>query len=612
MKLLICVGLALLPAGFSQSQPTAVIVDAVANSASYWRAGQNQAGIAQGSLFVILGSNLGPSELAQALFPLSDQLGGSSVRIQVGSTVVQALMVYTVSRQIGAVLPSQTPLGAGTLVVTYDGQSSASVPITVAASAIGVYTLNQGGTGSGAVTTPDYQVIGPSFAANPGETLIAWATGIGAAAGNEAAAPLAGDLGGVEVFVGNNPAVVHYAGRSGCCAGVDQVAFDVPTGVSGCFVPLAIRAHGSTGNFTSLAITPQGRQCRDTIGLPQSALAKAAAGEDLRFGAIGLGLQSQLNTFSYRIDRRIPVHEFGAISWISSFESMLSLASRSPKTRTPTRKAVRDALRSYRNARRQGERPRFDRAQIEAALASAGPIVLVADFGIVHKVAAALSYITSTFSAVGSCSVGVCVTADCGFPAVMPRQHGAVLDAGRSLTVSGPAGSASASKLRGGDYRAILPLAATSSGLAPGTYTVTGLGGADVGAFSASLALPATLHWTNQPQITRVNRQASLTITWNTDAGPGHVLVGGTSSYPATGTSGIFLCSEERSKGSFTIPSFVLSALPVPSAAGSNTAPGRGYIFLASHPLDNSFTAPGLDVGFFRDISIESKPVSYQ
>jgi uncharacterized protein (TIGR03437 family) len=91
----------------AQAQSAPVTIDAVANSASYWRAGLNQVGIAQGSLFVVLGSNLGPSTLAQGQFPLPDQLGGSSVQIQVGSAVVPALLVYTVSHQICAVLPSR-------------------------------------------------------------------------------------------------------------------------------------------------------------------------------------------------------------------------------------------------------------------------------------------------------------------------------------------------------------------------------------------------------------------------------------------------------------------------------------------------------------------------
>lgn len=591
----------------AHGQTDSVVIDAVANSASYWRAGQNQIGMAQGSLFVVLGSNLGPAGIVQAQFPLSDQLAGSSVRVQVGSAVVQALIVYTVSRQIGAVLPSRTPVGSGTLVVSYNGSSSVSVPITVAPSAIGLYTLNQGGTGPGSVTTAAYEVVGPAFAANPGETLIAWATGVGPVVGEEATGPLVGDLGGVDVFVGTKPAVVHYAGRSGCCAGVDQIAFDVPAGVSGCFVPLVVRSQGIASNFSSIAVAAQGRQCSDPYGLPQSALAKAAAGSDLRFGALSLGAQSLLSTLSYRIDRRIPVYEFTPNFLMSYLDRIVSATARAGASRVQMRKAVRDAVRSYREARGRGAHPKLDRARIAAALTASGPVALVAEFGLVHNVGPALSYVTATLSAVGSCSVGVCVTGDCGFPAVMPRTHGAVLDAGKSLSVSGPAGTGSATKLRGGDYRVILPGATTPTGLPTGTYTVTGPGGADIDAFSATLSLPATLHWTNQAQISTISRASDLTVTWNAERNSGHVLIGGTSSYPAAGKFAIFLCSEESSKGTFTIPSFVLSAMPVPASTS-----GRGYLFLASHPFDNTFTATNLDLAFFREISLEAKQVLYQ
>ena len=600
------IGAMLLLAALASSQTAPVTIDAIANSASYWRAGQNQSGIAQGSLFVVLGSNLGPSELVQGKFPLSDQLGGCSVRVQVGSAAVQALMVYTVSRQIGAVLPSQTPVGSGTLVVTCNGRSSASMPITVARSAIGIYTLNQGGTGPGAVTTPEYRVVGPTFAANAGDTVIAWATGIGAVTGDESAGPITGDLGGVEVFVGSKPAPVHYAGRSGCCAGVDQVAFDIPAGVSGCFVPLVLRAHGLAGNFSSIAIATQGRQCTDPIGLPQSALSKAAAGEDLRFGAIGLGTKSLLSSLSYRIERKIPLYEFTANSLMSSLNQMVSNRSLVAQNRGRVRKALRAAVRSYREARRRGEHPKLDRASIVAALAASDPVEVVAEFGVVHNIAPALAYVSANYSAVGSCSVGICVTPDCGFPAVMPRTHGAVLDAGRSLAASGPAGNSTAAKLRGGDYRALFPAGTNTGGLPAGNYTVTGSGGVDIGAFSANLSLPAALHWTNQAQISTINRLTDLTVTWNSARNSGHVLIGGTSSYPAAGKFAIFLCSEESSKGSFTIPSFVLSAMPIPPTAA------HGYLFVASHPFDNTFTARGLDLGFFREILMEARQVDYQ
>jgi hypothetical protein len=33
---------------------------------------------------------------------------------------------------------------------------------------------------------------------------------------------------------------------------------------------------------------------------------------------------------------------------------------------------------------------------------------------------------------------------------------------------------------------------------------------------------------------------------------------------------------------------------------------------VAGHPLDNTFAAPGLDLGFFSEVSRESKQVAYE
>ena len=67
---------------------------------------------------------------------------------------------------------------------------------------------------------------------------------------------------GVEVFVGTQAAKVIYAGRSGCCAGVDQINFEVPASLSGCYLPVVVRCGGSVSNFVSLAVG-SGGPCSD-------------------------------------------------------------------------------------------------------------------------------------------------------------------------------------------------------------------------------------------------------------------------------------------------------------------------------------------------------------
>jgi len=69
---------------------------------------------------------------------------------------------------------------------------------------------------------------------------------------------------GVEVFVGVKSAKVIYGGRSGCCVGVDQISFEIPAGVTGCYVPVVVRSGGTLSNFVSIAIASAGGHCSDT------------------------------------------------------------------------------------------------------------------------------------------------------------------------------------------------------------------------------------------------------------------------------------------------------------------------------------------------------------
>src|SRR5437879_2717188 len=95
-------------------QSSEVTVNAITNSASYVPSGPAQFGIAQGSLFVVFGSNLGPAQIEHSgSFRLPLRLAGSSVQVQVGGSTVDAIMIYTSANQLAAVLPSKTPAGTG-------------------------------------------------------------------------------------------------------------------------------------------------------------------------------------------------------------------------------------------------------------------------------------------------------------------------------------------------------------------------------------------------------------------------------------------------------------------------------------------------------------------
>src|SRR5437016_5360596 len=139
----------ILPAD-AQAQPVIASLG-IRNGASYASPGLPNSGIAQGSIFIVFGQNLGPAAIAQvSRFPLptSQGLAGTSIKIAVGGTTVDAIMLYTLATQVAAVLPSNTPIGTGTLTVTYNGQTSAPAPITVIKSSFGIFMLNQAGNGA--------------------------------------------------------------------------------------------------------------------------------------------------------------------------------------------------------------------------------------------------------------------------------------------------------------------------------------------------------------------------------------------------------------------------------------------------------------------------------
>ena len=128
----------LLVAGTAAAQVT---IGAVVNAGSRLAATSPFYGIAQGSLFAITGKGLGPDPLQQAMFPLPTTAGlnGVTVQASVGGATVDCIMVYVSSTEVGAILPSGTPLGAGTVTLNNNGVT-ATKALTVVASAFGIFT----------------------------------------------------------------------------------------------------------------------------------------------------------------------------------------------------------------------------------------------------------------------------------------------------------------------------------------------------------------------------------------------------------------------------------------------------------------------------------------
>jgi uncharacterized protein (TIGR03437 family) len=560
-------------------------VTSALNSASY------SENLAQGSLFVVYGFSFGPAVLAQASsLPLPPQIGGTSINVIYGSTTVACPMVYSVEGQAAAVMPSSVPAGKATLSLAYNGQSTPfPLQVNIVASAVGMYTVGSSGLGSGIFTTLDGTLKTFAVTAKSGDIVTAWATGLGAVGGPDNVVPVTfPNFPGVEVFVGTQPANVIYAGRSGCCVALDQISFTVPAGVTGCYVPVAVSSGGVISNFVSMAISSGGGACSDTAPtIPTSIMAQASAGQAVKAAALAAGPITVLQGLGF--DVRLYLAD--TLSKLLTVKvSQEDVAKFLHDAQTGNQRALNRGMMKYAAAWKALSPA--GKAAVRAAL-SANQEGAVAAFGQFSTAATLAGAVGGLFPSQGTCST---------LPQFLTRSANG-LDAGTSLALTGAAGSWTLKPSRIGQYQVLFGSTPVGSNLPVGAYTVTGPGGHDLAAFSATLNVGGNIVWTNQASVKTVNRSQPLTVTWSGGTNPGYVVVGG---YVTSNTNGLvgFVCTEDVTKGTFTIPSFVLSVLPA--------APRGGEMFISPHPLSHPVTIPGVDLAYFMDGSNDPKPVVFQ
>jgi uncharacterized protein (TIGR03437 family) len=268
-------------------------ITGVYNAGSWIPASLPNSGVAQGAYFTVTGSGLGPSTLVVAAsypLPTTQGLGGTTVQVKVGTVTQTCIMYYTSSTQVSAIVPSATPIGTGTLTVSYQG-ALASATIQVVAASFGMFTLNSGGTGPASITDLNYSPITMINVAHPGDNIVLWGTGLGAVTGDETEPPAtAKNFSGVQVLIQNQLVTPSYAGRSSY-PGLDQINVTVPAGISGgCKTSIAVVVNGVTGNVVSTSVGPAGQTtCSDTYGaLTGTNMQKAVSNGALNIAAVDL------------------------------------------------------------------------------------------------------------------------------------------------------------------------------------------------------------------------------------------------------------------------------------------------------------------------------------
>ncbi len=505
--------------------PAGPTITAVLDAASYTE------DIAQGSIFVVKGSNLSASGFTQFAFPLPTASTTGNVKITFtrrgATTGTDAYLVYLYNQggvnQLAAVLPSTLATGSYNVTVTSNGATSAPFAVDVVQRKIGLITADSTGSGLAVIqnyiSPTQYDVArfttfssgGFTFSpAKPGQVLIAWATGMGpvtVADNNKAGAYDFISRGvNVQVIVGGKTITPLYAGRAPELAGADQINFVLPADVpTGCTVPFQVSVNGVLSNPTFIAIAPDsGADACVEPGFTRADLERFSNGATYAAGGFTL-MQITMTVPMGTVKQNMAG---GGFTRYSGFQ----LA----------------ALAKY-QARTSGS----------------------GDCFVFHGIENGLD--------VGGGGIG--------------------LDAG-AVTLTGPAGSNLSNTPFDQDastkgYTMMLategiPIPGGTNGkLVPGTYTLNGAGGKDVGRFSGSVTFGAPFTITGGlPSV--VNRASGLTLNW-TGGNPSDVVQILGSTATSTGNdseSWSFVCTTTAGRGTFTVPSSILTQLPAASPDG--------------------------------------------
>jgi hypothetical protein len=193
-----------------------------------------------------------------------------------------------------------------------------------------------------------------------------------------------------------------------------------------------------------------------------------------------------------------------------------------------------------------------------------------------------------------------------------------MLDAGASLQVNGPGGkTAKMDRSDNGTYMGVLggslplPGNAASMPLDPGTYTVAGSGGKDVGAFNASITLKPGVTWTNRTQLGSIERKTPFALNWSGGTAGETLLVLGYGTDQKNKASSGFLCTAQSGAGTFTVPASAMANLPAVGASAdlSDKFGLLGIFSFRANGVATPFQATGLDIGLIMGAQLEARTI---
>ena len=549
-------------------------------------AASNTANLAQGTIFIVKGSNLCTVTTLTEYNVPRPTVGSDGVTItftpSAGGTGTNALLWYEDPLssgvcQLAGILPSAVAAGNYNVTVSIGSSVSSPVSVPVVASKFALFTQDSTGSGlavaQNVVSATEYDlnrlttgsVAGTTISpAHPGQYMVAYGTGMGGVTGDDNAASPVYDFTkngvSVNVIVGGVSIPALFAGLAGY-AGEDQINFQLPATVpTGCTVTFQVSVNGSLSPATTIAIAPSTSASACSLpGYTSTQLESLDNGGTISVGGFEIAQISEniTGTGAFSI-----TEASGAFTQISGFE----LASLS-------------AIPGY------------------------------------------------SLTTVGSCTVIQVTVNSTG--QILAGDTVTNLDAGK-ITLTGPAGSNLSQtalseidntySLTIGESGITIPGGINGS-LVAGTYTLAGAGGTSVGSFNTSITLGTPLTVTGGLPAT-VTRAQGLTINWTGGNSSDQVaIIGFSGTTSGTGASAVttaaeFICPTTAGKGTFTVPSSVLNQLPATAASSAN---GAGFLEVTSGSQPVSFSPSlstaaggGTVASLFQALMATAGQVTYQ
>jgi len=225
----------------------------VVNGADY------SARLAPGAIMSIYGTNLATAAQAATQLPLPASILGTSVDVVDGNRTLPAYVFSVSPFQVNVLMPFEV-LGTTVDVVAKTAHGTFTVKsLAILPQAPALFTFDSSGVGQAIVVHSNYTLATPSAPVRGGESVFLYAAGLGATNPAKQKGEPGGDGGvlgplnkvddPVTVTIGDQAVTAFFAGIAPGFAGVYQVNFTLPTGLTAGNQPIKVTINGRSSGL---------------------------------------------------------------------------------------------------------------------------------------------------------------------------------------------------------------------------------------------------------------------------------------------------------------------------------------------------------------------------